>query len=626
MVSKGGSLLRFSSAPPSDFSCKTCTSASEAKGLAGVSLKDLGESAEAGCQECILRHAAMMLELGKDPRMDDPRRSVSYNSEGPLTIVRRWFQNGPGGRNITITGGFNVLLYTRHRQPKSSWPIIGVGRDVGNRRTSYAPIVADWLGICRDSHPSCPRNTDVQLPSRVLYVGKADSDRIYLRHVSRERGSYVALSHCWGGGIDIRTTRENYERQRDGILFAELPKTFQDAVDVTRSLGLQYLWVDALCIVQDDLADWEVESGNMAAIYHNAYVVIGADMSVDSHGGFLDAEKPCFNPEGKLIGVVENEGALVYARIHKFHGNPCPLYGGGEPLARRAWTLQEQLLASRMVHFASKEIIWECKTRVFCECMELDDHSSVANEKASYNESLASPSADRFKTWYKIVNGLMGRNITKPGDILPALSGLAKQFQDNGAGVYLAGLWLEDLPMGLLWNIRPYKPISSRVGLYRAPTWSWASLDCRNFEYDSEYRADKARLDKVFAEVLLAQCTPSGRDPLGSVAAGILKLSAPVIESTEIGVDGYSDDAFGQRLHVLYDLSDFKPEPNEKLCYLLVGKLNVKYTPVRGLVLRRSPDVSGNIFERVGYFKLSEDLEPEQIKNLKELIRVVEII
>ncbi|KAH9212348.1 heterokaryon incompatibility protein-domain-containing protein, partial [Leptodontidium sp. 2 PMI_412] len=291
-------------------------------------------------------------------------------------------------------------------------------------------------------------------PSRVLEVGKEGSHTLRLRVTSGNDGRYAALSHCWGGMVSIRTLRENYRLHQTSIEFSELPATFRDAVIVTRALGIPYLWIDSLCIIQNDTHDWEAESSNMGAVYQNAYLVIGADMSPNSRQGFLDPERD------------EN---YAYA-IKRFHGD------SRQPLALRAWALQEQLLASKMVHFTTKEIIWRCRECLGCECLELDHKYSTdaEHDDVHFQRILSDPGVDRYVIWYRIVDKLMERSITNKLDIFPALSGLAKKMGEHYVGTYLAGLWSNDILRGLLWTIEGKIP--SRITPYRAPSWSWASV------------------------------------------------------------------------------------------------------------------------------------------------------
>ncbi|KAF0320296.1 het domain-containing protein [Colletotrichum asianum] len=115
--------------------------------------------------------------------------------------------------------------------------------------------------------------------------------RLVLHASSEEIGNYVALSHCWGPEQlhPPETTWSNLRQRQECIDLTTLPSTFRDAVLVTRNLGVQYLWIDSLCIVQDDTADWQTESSKMAGYYSNAYLVISAAQAEDSTQGFLDA-------------------------------------------------------------------------------------------------------------------------------------------------------------------------------------------------------------------------------------------------------------------------------------------------------------------------------------------------
>ncbi|KAK7959642.1 heterokaryon incompatibility protein-domain-containing protein [Apiospora aurea] len=237
-------------------------------------------------------------------------------------------------------------------------------------------------------------------------------------------------------------------------------------------------------------------------------------MSPNSHRGFLNVGEGGYNGAGWPVATIQNEKSdksIVYARSEDNSNND---YRGArplidEPLSRRAWTLQEQILASKMVHFASREMVWECKLTLSCECMQLD----------------------RFKTWYALVNEVTSRSITKPEGILPCLSGIAQHFQHGGAGVYLAGLWHKDLPLGLLWGPGPETIDASRAVPYRGPSWSWTSLDRVRSPYDSAggFTDNDNELKKVYARIIEAKCFPSGRDPLGTVSGGYLKVAAPLL-------------------------------------------------------------------------------------------------
>lgn len=246
-----------------------------------VSLQDLTDSAKSGCVVCRL----LFLAIQRDMLDEESDVTLFFKFRGPVIHAERtlWV----GGRYMHLDGNSNFSIYTTNlRLLKPSTSFIGIGRDVGRRESNHVPLITGWLEECHENHPNCPTITDVALPTRVLDI-RGDVVRL-IEVTPGQLGRYTALSHCWGGGIEVRTTMENYAAQKDGFRQCDLPLSFRDAITVTRGLGLRYLWIDALCIIQDSQSDWEIESGNMAAIYQHAYLVIGADMSPNSEGGFLD--------------------------------------------------------------------------------------------------------------------------------------------------------------------------------------------------------------------------------------------------------------------------------------------------------------------------------------------------
>jgi hypothetical protein len=107
-----------------------------------------------------------------------------------------------------------------------------------------------WLNHCLTTHPACPQ-TAIAMPKRLLFVGSTPQDNIRLIEDVPNDVKFIALSHCWGTN-KFRTTQSNlYERVRN-IPWDEFPKTFQDIVIVSRKLEVRYVWIDSLCIIQDD--------------------------------------------------------------------------------------------------------------------------------------------------------------------------------------------------------------------------------------------------------------------------------------------------------------------------------------------------------------------------------------
>jgi hypothetical protein len=152
-------------------------------------LRILRECAEAGCDTCRLRHIGILRVYGL-PDNSGIIEIHTYDSP-PGTEVVEYRPNG------TVVACMFIQLYTRAGETKSLWPIVGVGRELDDRRRGYASIVAEWLRTCRDDHPICPPIADVPLPTRLLDVGPSVSNSIRLLVTAGQKGSYIALSHCW---------------------------------------------------------------------------------------------------------------------------------------------------------------------------------------------------------------------------------------------------------------------------------------------------------------------------------------------------------------------------------------------------------------------------------------------
>ncbi|OAL48110.1 HET-domain-containing protein [Pyrenochaeta sp. DS3sAY3a] len=156
--------------------------------------------------------------------------------------------------------------------------------------------VQSWLSTCLSEH-SCLSSGSVPLPTRVIDLDSPNLAKPRL-HVPPpgSLGQYAALSYCWGSSPPFTTSSANLEERMRGFRLSELPATIRDAVRVARALGMKYLWVDALCIIQGTdehaLADWKRESAHMEDVYGNAHVTIVAAASRHCNAGMLNVSSP----------------------------------------------------------------------------------------------------------------------------------------------------------------------------------------------------------------------------------------------------------------------------------------------------------------------------------------------
>lgn len=224
----------------------------------------------------------------------------------------------------------------------------------------------EWLRVCDDPKlHNCHPTLRGQLPARVLEVFSVDSPGVRL-HISTpgETSRYIALSHRWGDPLEYQrfcTLRSNYRQYLDWISFGQLPKTFQDAVTITRALGVPFLWIDSLCIVQDDPEDWEIQSKQMEDVFNLAYCTIAAACARGTTDGFL---KPRATRDFVTLNNKHGDAFYVCKMIDNFDAD----VEKGQ-LNQRGWVLQERALARRTIHFTDAQVYWECGDGVQCETL-----------------------------------------------------------------------------------------------------------------------------------------------------------------------------------------------------------------------------------------------------------------
>jgi Heterokaryon incompatibility protein (HET) len=243
-----------------------------------------------------------------------------------------------------------------------------------------------------------------RLPTRIIDVSKLrviDSKNLPIKT------PYLTLSHCWGQNPSfVRLTSITYEEYYDSIPWTSLPQTFKDALELTRSLGFGYIWIDALCIVQDSKSDWQYEAALMGDVYAHGNLNIAATTSNSGAGGILPRDSRPFSH--CLIGVTDGAGNSHTFRTHKGtvfpHNIEDPVLA---PLGNRAWVVQERLLSPRIVHFVSDQVFWECCCNVWAELFDNDYLLNADSVKRlmGLNQTSDSPhsASELYHGWIDIV-------------------------------------------------------------------------------------------------------------------------------------------------------------------------------------------------------------------------------
>jgi hypothetical protein len=258
----------------------------EAQARPEYSVADVIDSAKKGCPECILRYISVEQNF---PDLYGCRKEMSLQgTHKNITAPIIWYP-----RIVVIAWDDRTTTspaFRFHQRPTVNTTKYMERMPPFNTSSKQSLETSlQWIKSCDEDH-TCLTSTVHKLPRRVLDVR---NNRVCLYESGNEVTRYVCLSHCWGtraSSTILRTTLETYDLFKVDIPWAHLPRTFQDAIDFVRRLDVAFLWIDSLCIVQDDSVDWQQQSANMASIYQNAYITLAATVSGDASGG-------CYTPE-----------------------------------------------------------------------------------------------------------------------------------------------------------------------------------------------------------------------------------------------------------------------------------------------------------------------------------------
>lgn len=477
------------------------------------------DSAASGCSWCRL-----LLSL-----KDDAEAQTLGEGHSPLQKIPVRFGAGLEGENFTpqgnnrfslwINGASYFLTAFTARHDLTSG--IVTAREMEHQINSPTAFdqAREWLKEC-SGHKKCGVVGPTQLPSRVIEVSPENDPETPRLLESRTIVDYfVALSYCWGTNQTGITTKSNIKARHEQLNVDSLSRTIKEAIQVTRKINLKYLWVDAICIVQDSQEDKNIELANMCKIYQNALVTIVAANAANANQGFLEdrappepaTKIPFWGPDGKL--------GTASLRLEGWYDD------GNEPINVRAWTFQERLLSPRLLIYASHTLQYQCNQ----DTVNLGDSINLPSGLSAWRVPPASARLNvqaAGRTWGHIISMYSARRLSYLEDKLTALAGMAEAFQQQASGDYLAGLWSGDmLPRLLLWQASrtdDYAPCP----MYTAPSWSWASLNSPVFfsAFYNHHSYDWYDVKGPSQEIILE----SQQLRFGRVKTGHLKLSTHV--------------------------------------------------------------------------------------------------
>ncbi|RKK11296.1 hypothetical protein BFJ66_g8908 [Fusarium oxysporum f. sp. cepae] len=495
------------------------------------SSQDITESVQ-DCDFCsfVVAFAAADQALGEDGNgsfADESKETRKAKGEPMLALWQYHMYTYEGHlsadlglrrHNLRYIDGLDIRLFgTDDPRVKCHRPIDKTSKSTSSEASFEC--LSKWINNCSDNHKSCNKlhartgENREWLPARLVkIIRNADGVPEIIKVVETNRSNdlppkieYATLSYCWGRQPFTKLLRSDIESMATtGMPVKDLPATFRDAITVTNRLGLEYIWIDALCIIQLDAEDWSLHSVTMAKVYSYSAITLAAAASSDAHGGLFRERNPA-SINGAKVNLkwpsheLEGEFYLVPT-------DPWEKAVANSPLLKRAWVFQERLLSRGTVYFAHDMLYWECgelyASELYPEAGPWDlqyryKRFDVADRLPSgvqsvedyrfkhvYTELLTRElNAEKTVTdeemflyvWASVVAQYSVGKLSKETDKLIAIDGVAEQLTSIvPREQYLKGLWKqESLPLSLLWRTETEEePPSTRV----APSWSWASV------------------------------------------------------------------------------------------------------------------------------------------------------
>ncbi|KAK2596014.1 hypothetical protein N8I77_013525 [Diaporthe amygdali] len=490
------------------------------------SLQQLFASAENGCPLCVVFRRQL-------PDAEDIRKPGYASGQLTVTLEPSYTQGSRQDRKdkLMLSAGSTQLLTLELSLSESCYSYLpsGIGHDsnvmpeldwLRGRSVEEQPLtssslstVMGWINTCRDEHPVCWRDDlcNSSLPTRVLDVDTGE-DNIVRLHTSSsdERWQFVYLSFFWGNARPaVCALRENIQSLMAGIPVDSMSEVHREAINATRRLGLRYLWIDALCIIQDSPQDWATESQRMSEYISNAAFVLQAAASPNANARLYQPRpQPLLHMEvtrgrGDIASVTEpNITTGVDLRL--------PLQTASEALGvrvlKRGWMFQEIILPRRMLIFGADQIYWHCQAGLMSEGDTLI-HEPMLKLLPLSSASSDFDRRDRLLSWYQLLSDYSASILTFKSDRIIAMRSLAKYFDADDA--LLAGLWKRDLRNGLLWRVDNIR----KPGIVDRPaartdkvsaSWSWASIDGRvQYDFLRGARQDFAARHSIITDIYI---------------------------------------------------------------------------------------------------------------------------
>jgi hypothetical protein len=540
--------------------CQICHDLSLHQVIVVASLHDAIANQTSSCETCLLLSTIVKQFNLSDEKIVLATKSKWTNRglEQKLQIqgIPPPFRSYPRAKAPEVVPSTLIdVFYAPHSEVP--YPAIQPGRMIASHSSSDHSFAraAAWIKDCEESHKfSCSTSRTSLLPKRVIdVIGRSVDGAPFLLESGGQYGRYATLSYCWGTTDQEKLVSANVEAFKKALPISTLSKTVTDAIMICKILRIQYLWIDALCILQDDNEDWISQSNQMRQVYSESFLTLAASSTADCSKGIFATQS-----RASQLVKVKLRDESVYARVsphsHLEHIGPFFIKDMSEsdilrrnnellrrqyellPLCRRGWTLQERVMSNRVLYYTNEELWWECNECVQCECGGPEELPTTASYRWLRNpllKELVVTQEMAYQQWRDLATLFSTGALMRPGDKFPAISGLAKQFEVmlwhrfKEKDIYIAGLWKSQLATDLLWNTLPTSKESNirspcRPAEWRAPTWSWASVDGI-----IQFPPENGRQSRYFLTVIDVSVETSTKDIHGALFGGQIVLEGP---------------------------------------------------------------------------------------------------
>lgn len=405
-------------------------------------------------------------------------------------------------------------------------------------------------------------------------------------------------------------TTSNITECKKRIDPGKLPSVYTHAISLARGLNIRYLWIDALCILQDSKLDWETEASRMANIYRNSQLVIAVSKASNVYNSALGQmhERDFGSVHARFINHIPPE--VSWATTKSF------------PLLNRAWAFQERELALRVVHLGPQELAWECNTGSICECnpsrYEMGNLRNL-NGKLDHNggaNTLAETVPCLRNIWRALVVSYSQLSLTFPADKLPALSGIAELMCRDAK--YLAGCWSDSLAHDMMWyrdHSLGTPQIQNSQSRWRAPSWSWASVNGKISYPATLYSLldrDRTPAYSIYCDIEDFECVQDGTSLTGKVRSGRVRLCSNMLACEISSLNARRIKIRSEHSDEAVFLSDGRDPKDDRLFVArMVGPFYIVVRPVEGV---------DNTFERVGWAHSADNPDHEHLGQGRSIV------